>query len=270
MRNGSSGTGAGHRLDPRGSAQRCPQRVLELWVLELVPRTNALAGTARTPVVTISAISPYSARNASPGTGSSAGRCSARPSARESRRLLTGSGAVAFTGPDQRASSQRRQHHPDEIVAMDPSDVLASARDRTADAQAKRWQHLRERPARTVEHDTGAHLHRAHPQRVGRTRLGLPLGAHLCKEVAARGRLPRRSAPRRALRSSRSPRSSPARADGRPRRPRANPSHEVACARSRGCRESPLHPLAPALCDRLAGKVHHRVAPRQCLRRGRF
>ena len=56
-------------------------------------------GTTRCPVVTTLDISPYSTFSASVGTGTSAGRRRARPSAVESSRFVTGSGAVTFTGP---------------------------------------------------------------------------------------------------------------------------------------------------------------------------
>ena len=47
------------------------------------PSDSARAGTMRCPPVTTDAISPYSSRSASAGTGSTAGRRNARPKARE-------------------------------------------------------------------------------------------------------------------------------------------------------------------------------------------
>ena len=70
-----------------------------------VSELGGAAGMAFWPSTTSLAMPPYRARIAKPGTGAIAGRCSARPSALENSRLVTGSGAVALNGPLQRSSS---------------------------------------------------------------------------------------------------------------------------------------------------------------------
>ena len=50
--------------------------------------------------------------SAKPGVGMNAGRCMARPSARANSALVTGSGAVALSGPDDRRRLDRAAHEP--------------------------------------------------------------------------------------------------------------------------------------------------------------
>jgi hypothetical protein len=68
------------------------------------PSAWAFAGTARWPdSSSASAISPSISRSAKAGAGMKDGRRSAHPSERANSTFLTGSGAVAFTGPDTAA-----------------------------------------------------------------------------------------------------------------------------------------------------------------------
>ena len=91
------------------------------------------------------AVEQRAARSRAPAAR--AGRCSARPSAFENSRLVTGSGAVALTGPLQRSSSSAARIIPTRSSRVDPGDVLAPAGDRPADAEPEGRQHLRERAA---------------------------------------------------------------------------------------------------------------------------
>ena len=66
----------------------------------LNPRLCASAGSTRCPLrIIASAISPRASRSANAGAGRIDGRRSARPIASAISRLVTGCGAVMFTGP---------------------------------------------------------------------------------------------------------------------------------------------------------------------------
>ncbi len=144
--------------------------------------------------------------------------------------------------------------------SLDGSRRCTGARPRRPpDAELEGRQHLGERTAVAVEHHAGAHLRHAQPMLLGRVappppRPGMSVRGSRCPRER-----PRRSARRRARRSSRSRSRSPAPAGARPRRVRRCLARDVAC-RSRGYREWPAWPLAPALRDVLAGQVHDRVA----------
>ena len=99
--------------------------------------------------------------------------------------LVTGSGAVAFTGPDQRSSASAARTIPTRSSRVDPGDVLASAGDGSAEAEPEGGEHLRERAAAAVEHDAGAHLHHAH--------------AELCARAAPRASQSTQSLARKSL-----------------------------------------------------------------------
>ena len=73
---------------------------------------------------------------ARPGTGANAGRFSTRPSARENSLLVTGSGAVTFSGPLAASLSMREQLRADDVVQVDPGEVLAPAGDRARRGRA--------------------------------------------------------------------------------------------------------------------------------------
>ena len=96
------------------------------------------------------------ARTAKPGTGANAGRCSARPSAARELLFVTGSGAVPLTGAAPVGAVERGEVERDEVVEVDPRQVLAPAGDRAADAELEEREHLRQRAAALVEHDAGA------------------------------------------------------------------------------------------------------------------
>ena len=119
------------------------------------------------------------------GTGAKAGRCRARPSAFENALLVTGSGALALTGPVPGVAVERGEVEPDDVVDVDPRQVLLAAGDRAADAELEERQHLRQRAAALVEDDAGADGDDAQAE-VGRAvRLALPDDADLGEEVVA-------------------------------------------------------------------------------------
>jgi branched-chain amino acid transport system substrate-binding protein len=85
---------------------------------------------------------------------------------------------------------QAEQHGADDVVGVDPGDVLPPAGDRPPDAQLERRQHLLQRAARLGQDHAGARNRHAHPELLGRGGLGLPLDADLREEVVRRrGRL---------------------------------------------------------------------------------
>ena len=98
---------------------------------------------------------------------------------------------------------ERGEVDADEVVGVDPRQVLVAAGDRAADAELERRQHLGQRAARLVEHDAGAHVHDAQPELLRGRGLALPDHADLGEEVVAGPACPRRGARRRAGRSSR-------------------------------------------------------------------
>ena len=123
------------------------------------------------------------------------------PSALLNSPLVTGSGAVALTAPDQAVSGAGAQgDDADDVVDVDPGQVLLAAGDGAADAELERRERLRQRTAVCVEHDTGPDGHHARPSAL---RLALPRDAHRGEEVVAAAARPRRCARRRAGRSSR-------------------------------------------------------------------
>ena len=94
-----------------------------------------------------------------------------------------GRGAV-----DRRHSSvavERREVDADEVVDVDPRQVLVAAGDRAADAGLEGRQHRLQRAAVLVEHDAGADVHDAQAELGRRVRLALPGDADLGEEVVA-------------------------------------------------------------------------------------
>ena len=118
--------------------------------------------------MTISAISPYSRRSASPGTGTSAGGRAPRRAASRTRGCVTRLGRGRVDRPAPALVVERREHHPDADPRGGSTRCTGAAGDRAADAEPERRQHLRERAAVAVEHDAGAHLHHAHARARGR------------------------------------------------------------------------------------------------------
>ena len=86
--------------------------------------------------------SPRSATSASFGTGITAGRPSALPSAFENSRLVTGFGRGRVERPRDALVVERPEQQPDLVVAVDPRHVLAPAGERPADAELERQQQL--------------------------------------------------------------------------------------------------------------------------------
>ena len=205
-------------------------------MLEVIAEHERLCRHTRAPPVTISAISPYSRRSASAGTGAIAGRRSARPSAWEKSRLVTGSGAVRVERPAPALVARARRAASREVVDVDPGDVLAPAGDRAADAQAKRRQHLRERAAAGVEHDAGARLRDPHARARRHLRASASHATQTCARKSPPGAAPSSSGSSpRGRRSSRSP-SRRSSAPGAAVPARA-PPRAGACP-ARGCRGS--------------------------------
>ena len=190
--------------------------------------------------MTICAISPYSSASAAPGTGSSAGRCSARPSACESSRLVTGSGAVPLTGPDQRSSSSAASIIPTRSSTWIHDTYWRPPATGPPTPSRKGGSIFASAPPRRSSTTPVRTCTRRIPRLLARRGLRLPRDAHLREEVARPGGPPRRAAPRRAGRSSRSPRRSPAPPAGRLRSgaSRSALPPDGAC-RARGSRGSP-------------------------------
>ena len=110
----------------------------------------------------------------------------ARPSAFEKALLLTGFGAVPFSGSDARASSNAQQDQPDEDPSMmNPAHHLPAAADRPADEQLERRQHLPQCPALAVEHHADPQQHQPHSVRLDRPRRFLPSDAELGEKIIA-------------------------------------------------------------------------------------
>ena len=99
---------------------------------------------------------PYIRSSAKPGTGIDAGRSSARPSAFESSRLVTGLGAVELIDAAHLLVVERPEQDPDLVLDVDPGDVLVAAGERAADAELERRQQLAEEAAVGVEDVAGA------------------------------------------------------------------------------------------------------------------
>ena len=191
---------------PARSAQRGAQRLVQLGVAELVAEHQRLGGhhaRARGDDLGHLAVSSAARRPAPAAAPGGAARC---PSACEKSRLVTGSGAVALTGPVQRSSSSAARIIP---------------------TRSSRWiQEMYWRPPATgpptPSRNGGSIFASAPPSRSSTTPVrtcttrmpscrrarasASQADAHLGQEVAARRARPRRAAPRRARRSSRSPR----------------------------------------------------------------
>ena len=179
------------------------------------------------------------ARSAAPGTGSSAGRCSARPErAARSRGCVTGSGAVALTGPLQRSSVERaRSIIPTRSSRWIHGHVLPPARDRAADAERETAAASSPSapPSRSSTTPVRTRTTRM-PERRG-LRASASHSTHTSREEVAPGRrvLVQRLLAVRAVVADRRGADQRARARlGAARAPRAG----CAC-RSRGCRGSP-------------------------------
>ena len=200
----------------------------------------------------------------------SAGRWSTRPSAFDSSLLVTGSGAVTFSGPLRRAVSRAKTHRAHHVVGVDPGHVLAPAGHRAAHAELERA--AASSPARR-------RTPRA-PRRCG----SVPRAARAPRPCGPRPPTPRTPRPgsRPAAGSDSSTRSSPR----GPYQPRGGlgdqhaPGAGLGSSRSAATRlrvreharvaDLALRLVAPALGDGLAQQVHHAVLARERLGRRRL
>ena len=100
-----------------------------------------------------------------------------------SRRHLLGGYGVHRTGVAR--IRQRGGHDRDEIVQVNPREVLISRSDGAPGAHEKWRQHLRERAARPAQHDAGAQEHDARTEVLRVPRGRFPADAELREEVVA-------------------------------------------------------------------------------------
>ena len=101
-----------------------------------------------------------------PARGPPQGRWSTRPRTCESSRLVTGSGALTFTGPAHRRRCPGRTASPQPRPRGGPTARTAHARHRTAHTQLEGRQHLLERPAGLGQYHAGARGHRPRTPRL--------------------------------------------------------------------------------------------------------
>ena len=83
---------------------------------------------------------------------------------------------------------QREAQQADEVLEVDPRQPLPTGSQRSAEAQARRGQHLRQGPAVGGEHDPDAHAGDANAQRGRRLGRGLPALAELGEVAVAAAR----------------------------------------------------------------------------------
>ena len=157
----------------------------------------------------------------------------------------------------------------DHVVEMHPGHVLPPAGHRTAHAQLEGRKHLLERTARLGQHHAGPGGDHAHAQLLGaRASVSHPRVTWARKSSAAGADSSSRSSPRAPYQPAGGLRDERGRPLGL--RERRQPGHEV--ARAEHTRVADLAPgvIGPALGDRRAREVHHRVAAAERLGRGRL
>ena len=188
------------RAGPRSAASR--SGMLELVAeVQRPPRHHPLPASSTAPNSL-----PNLRSRTKPGTGITAGRPSARPSAFEKSRFVTGFGAVALTTPLTFVVVERPEQDPDLVLDVDPGDVLVAAGQRPADAELERRQQLAQQAAVGVEDVAGADDHQPHAVRLDLARPPSPTpGRPRSRSPRRRRRPTRRRSRRRGRRSSRPP-----------------------------------------------------------------
>ena len=78
--------------------------------------------------------------------------------------------------------SNRPAHQLDPVLAMDPGPVLPARSDRPAGAELERQQHLRQRAAVALEHESGADAHDARARAGRADGFGFPLRRRRARE----------------------------------------------------------------------------------------
>ena len=68
-------------------------------------------------------------------------------------------------------------------MRVDPRNILTAGSDRAAGAEPERRQHLRQRAARTAQHDAGADEHHAESERRDAVRGALPVLAEARQKI---------------------------------------------------------------------------------------
>ena len=102
------------------------------------------------------------ARAAAPAAGtSSPGRCTAAASAEVNSALVTGCGAVRFTGPVISGWSSRKRTIADVVRQRDPAHELGARPQPGAQPEPEQRQQPAQHPAAPGQHDTGAQLDHA-------------------------------------------------------------------------------------------------------------
>ena len=230
-----------------------------------IPSRSSAFGSTRWPArIVARAISPYASSSANAGTGTSAGRESTRPSVDANSAFVTGFGDTRFTGPCRPVVASACSIARNVVVQRDPAHPLTTAADRPAHAQTEREQQPLQRPTVGTEHDPGAEQYDAHSRIGGGHRRRLPFARHPREEIAAqRALLVQRLVAPIAVDADRRCRSAARAADAPARRwcaPELRAAHATLTDRA-------LSRRAPAMRERLAGEMDHRIRALEIARR---